>query len=150
MNYKIVEGSAVEHIDTVAVLLEAHYQELAKNKRLMVLNPDVERYKALEENNLLFTLLAYLDDEIVGYSVNFIMNNLHYRDLVYAQNDLLFLDAAHRQGGLGLRLIRETEKVAKEKGAQMIIWHAKEKTALELLMPRLGYGIQDIMFSKEL
>jgi len=148
--YRIVEGSALEHIGTVSKLLEDHYQELAKNKQLMHLKPDVEKYEALEAGGVLFTLLAFKDDKIVGYSVNFIQNHLHYADLVYGQNDLLYLDPEHRNGGLGIRLIHETEKRIKEKGARMMIWHAKENTALMELMPRLGYGVQDVLFSKEI
>jgi hypothetical protein len=32
----------------------------------------------------------------------------------------------------------------------MIVWHAKQGTALEAILPRIGYGVQDILFSKEL
>ena len=97
----------------------------------------------------LFALSAYVGDRLIGYSVNFLMRHLHYADLVYAQNDLLFIDKDYRASRAGLALIRATEAHAKAKGAQMLIWHAKPGTALEALLPRMGYGVQDIMFSKE-
>ena len=46
-----------------------------------------------------------------------------------------------------MRLIKETERMAKERGVQLMLWHAKPNTALEKMMPRLGYGVQDIIFS---
>lgn len=147
---RIVEGSVSDKWQQVQILLREHVDELATHKHLMVLNPDVDRYEAMEEAGVLFALFAYDGDDIVGYSVNFVARNLHYSDLVYAQNDVLFVRQTHRNGRLGLQLIHETERVAKRHGARFIVWHAKPNTALNDLLPRLGYGVQDIMHSKEL
>ena len=136
-------------LDQAQQLFAAHWDEIALNKGMMVLKPDVERYQALEASGVLFALSAYVGDRLIGYSVNFLMRHLHYADLVYAQNDLLFIDKDYRASRAGLALIRATEAHAKAKGAQMLIWHAKPGTALEALLPRMGYGVQDIMFSKE-
>ena len=32
----------------------------------------------------------------------------------------------------------------------MLIWHAKKDSTLDALMPKLGYRIQDVLYSKEL
>ncbi len=142
-----VEAGAL--LDQAQQLFAAHWDEIALNKGMMVLKPDAERYQALEASGVLFALSAYVGDRLIGYSVNFLMRHLHYADLVYAQNDLLFIDKDYRASRAGLALIRATEAHAKAKGAQMLIWHAKPGTALEALLPRMGYGVQDIMFSKE-
>ena len=86
----------------------------------------------------------------MGYSINFIGPHMHYSNLRYAHNDALFVKAGHRGGTLGLRLMRETERLAREQGARMMMWHAKPDTALHKLLPRLGYAVQDIAFSKEI
>lgn len=153
MAIRLVESSTItDKIERCKALAVAHWEELAKNKQLMVLNLDVQRYAQLERAGMLFGIWAYEGDDIVGYSINVFGTNLHYADLVYAQNDLLFVSKEHRTGTTGLKLIKETERVAKERGAKMLIWHAKEHSTLESLFrkPRFGYGIQDIMFSKEL
>ena len=142
-----VEADAL--LDQAQQLFAAHWDEIALNKGMMVLKPDVERYQALEASGVLFALSAHVGDRLIGYSVNFLMRHLHYADLVYAQNDLLFIDKDYRASRAGLALIRATEAHAKAKGAQMLIWHAKPGTSLEALLPRMGYGVQDIMFSKE-
>ena len=69
--------------------------------------------------------------------------------MLYCHNDVLFVAKEYRRGRLGLGLIRATEREAKKRGAQMVSWHAKQGTALEALMPRLGYGVQDIIYSRE-
>lgn len=116
----------------------------------MVLKPDTERYRHAESSGLMFTLFAYDGDQIVGYSANFVTPHLHYSDLTMCMNDVLYIAKSHRGGRTGLQLIRETERVAKERGAQLMMWHAKQGTALETLLPRLDYGVQEIMLSKEL
>ena len=132
------------------ILFEEHYEEIARNKQVMVLKPDEVTYRKSEEMGTLFILSARQDDILIGYSVNFVSNHLHYADLKLAQNDLLFISKEHRGGRIGLKLIKETEKHATSLGCKLMLWHAKENTTLAAMLPRLKYGVQDIMFSKEL
>ena len=89
------------------------------------------------------------DDELIGYSVNVVTRNLHY-DLRVCQNDVLYLTPEHRLGPLGLRLIRDTERHAREAGAKIMLWHAKQGTSLDGLLPRIDYQVQEIMYSRVL
>jgi hypothetical protein len=66
------------------------------------------------------------------------------------QNDLLFVRKSHRRGMTGMRLITATERAAKERGVKMMLWHAKPGTTLDRMLPRLGYGIQDVIYSQVL
>ncbi|HCE08099.1 MAG TPA: hypothetical protein DEQ40_05770 [Oxalobacteraceae bacterium] len=151
MAISIIECATItDKIAASEDLQREHWEELATNKQLMVLNPFAERYAQLEAAGILFALVAYDEDRIIGYSVNFLHHNLHYSALLMAQNDLLFVAKAHRTGRTGLRLMQETERVAAEHGAKMMLWHAKPDTPLHKILPRLSYGVQDIIFSKEL
>ena len=94
------------------VLFEEHYEEIARNKQIMKLKPDEETYRKMESAQQIFILSARQDDVLIGYSVNFVTNHLHYADLRIAQNDLLFISKEHRGGRIGLKLIRETENHA--------------------------------------
>lgn len=131
-------------------LLEEHWQEVALNKDLMRLKPLPKVYEALEASGKLLSLGAFVGDELVGYSATLVVPHLHYGDLIYANNDVLFLAARHRHSSLGLRLIRETERQAKLRGARLMCWHAKPGSALDALLARKGYAVQDIIYSKEL
>jgi len=132
-------------------LLEEHWDEVALHKDLMVLSPDWHRYYEIEERGMMLVLAASTPaDGIVGYSVTFIVPHLHYSDLIVANNDLLFVSKDWRRTGLGPRLILATESASRERGARMMTWHAKPKTILNKLMPKIGYGVQDIVHSKEL
>jgi GNAT superfamily N-acetyltransferase len=141
---------ASEWIERAAPLLQQHWEEIALNKQLMVLKPDAETYRRLEQQNKLVSVGAFAGDELVGYSVNLLQNHLHYADLVVAMNDVLYLAPEYRQGSAGRRLLDATEKAVRDRGARMLCWHAKPETALNAILPRLGYGVQDVIFSKEL
>jgi len=136
-----------EMLANASELFSEHWEEIALNKQVMILKPDEQKYRAAEENGMLLILAAFEGDKVVGYSVNIVTNHLHYADLITCSNDLLFVTEGKRNGRLGLQLIRATEKMAKERGARLMLWHAKQGTPLEKMMPRLGYGVQDIIFS---
>jgi predicted GNAT superfamily acetyltransferase len=151
MPIRFDDFSVTEYLAKVGDMVRDHWDEVAKNKHLMVLAPDVERYAQLEQAGQLLCVGAFDEaGQMVGYSVNFIGTNLHYKALTYAHNDVVFVAKSHREGRLGLQLLRETERRAKERGARLIVWHAKENTALAKILPRMGYGVQDILLSKEL
>lgn len=137
------------HWDELCALFWDHWDEIALNKQVMALKPDMPRYKAMAEQGSLVVIGAWNGDQLVGYSVNFVMQHLHYADLRICSNDLLFVSQALRKGRVGLKLIRATEEAAKEAGARLMLWHGKPNTTLVEIMPALGYGVQDIIFSKE-
>jgi len=147
---EIRTSNVSEMLANAGELFEEHWDEIALNKQVMILKPDEARYRAMEEAGSLLILAAWEGEDLVGYSVNFIVNHLHYADLRLCSNDLLFITKAKRAGRLGLKLIRETEKRAAEMGARLMLWHAKQDTALAVMMPKMGYGVQDIIFSKEI
>lgn len=150
VKYEIREDTFADKIDGLYHLFKPHWEEVAKNKELMVLKGDNETYKKLEAAGCLASLFAYAGNEIVGYSVNIISNHLHYVDLKFAQNDILFVLPEYRNSPLGTRLIRKTEELCRSKGALILNWHAKDKTTLFQILPRMGYDIHETIFSKKL
>ncbi len=146
----IRESTVDEMLANASTLFEEHWDEIALNKHVMVLKPDEARYRAMEAQGALLILAAFDDGRLVGYSVNFVIHHLHYADLRVCSNDLLYIEPASRQGGVGIRLMRCTEAEARERGARLMLWHAKPDTPLADILPRMGYGVQDIIYSTEL
>jgi hypothetical protein len=127
-----------------------HRDELSTDKELMKVKPDVERYEELIEQGRVFSLALYRGDDLVGYSINFLTTSLHYSDVKFFQNDVLYLTPEERKGRAGLKLIKATEEIGKAVGAHMMLWHAKYDTNLEKILRRWEYKVQDIIFSKRL
>lgn len=148
--YQILQVTLDELMPEAGPLLEAHYQELSRYKDIMVMKPDMNRYRALEANGCLLILAAYVEGVLVGYSAGIITNHLHYADLIIYQNDVLFLDMAHRKGRLGIDLIKRTEKIAKERDVKLAVWHGKQDTPLAALLPKMKYGIHETIYTRKL
>jgi hypothetical protein len=146
----VITDKISDKLEITAELQREHWEETARNKHLMVLDPATEIYAAIEREGGLFAVLAYDGEEMIGYSVNLLSVNLHYSSLYMATNDVLFVAKPYRVGRTPMRLIDETERVAAEYGARMMLWHAKEDTALSQILPRRGCKVQDIIYSKEL
>lgn len=130
-------------------LFAAHYEESAKHKDVMRLDPDLLRYRALEAAGSLLILGAFAGTELVGYSVNFITTLMHYQELLVCQNDVLFLREDCRRARNGRRLIEATEAAAAARGCELVLMHAKEGSALDVMLSRsAAYGVQDIIYSR--
>lgn len=136
-------------IEEVQPLLKRHYAELAKNQDRVKLNVDWARYSAMEQAGALLIYTARKDEKLCGYAAFFVGPHPHYLDLALASNDVLFLAPEHRTGRTGARLIHHCEsQIGAAYPHVCVTWHAKENTPLAAMLPRLKYGVQDIVFSK--
>jgi predicted GNAT superfamily acetyltransferase len=131
-------------------LLASHWDELVKRKDLFVVNGDYDRYEELEKSGKLINLLAFCDEELVGYSINILSTHLHYKDVLICYNDLLFVHPDKRNSPLGLKLIKKTEENARIAGAELMMWHAKVNSPLDKILPRLGNSLHENIYLKEL
>lgn len=132
-----------------AALFVDHYDEVAKNKGTTPLSPDWGVYQTLENQGKLILIAAWAGETMVGYSASMVGPHPHYSTTVMAQNDVLFVAKDHRRGRVGLRLVRETERIAAAMGARRVMWHAKQGSALEAILPKVGYGVHEIIFARD-
>lgn len=150
LSLSIIKSPIPDDFGMFDELTQEHWDEVAKNKELMILKPRYEVYRDLDNKGNLINLFAFVDGKIVGYSINILSYHLHYADLYTAMNDIIFITKQYRDTPLGLRLIAETEKACKEAGVKLMLWHAKEDSALAKILPRRKCKVQDIVFSKQL
>lgn len=146
----IKRESFKEKYDEAYPLFIEHAKELATYQDIMKLKPKTERYALLEDTENLISIYAYNDEELIGYSINFVQDHVHYSDLIFVQNDVLFVKKEYRGMDVGSLLLEATEKEAYAEGADIVLLHAKEDTKLTTILPTKGYRIQDIIYSKVL
>lgn len=137
-------------INEVEPLLQLHYEELTLNKDVVKLDPDWSRYAAMEHAGSFHIFTARDAGELVGYSAFFLASHIHYRSLVVANNDVLYLHPDHRVGMTGIRLIRNSETGMKALGATKITWHAKYSNHLKQILIRMGYADEEAILGKML
>lgn len=138
--------SVAEHSDSVSELIADNWHEsgLADHKLNVSLRND--KYLELERSGVLFALAAFEGEKIVGYSVNFVSRLMHSAETTFASNDVIFVGKEHREGRLGLSLIRKTEEEAKRRGASLMVWGAKPDSRFASLLPRIGYAVGEVSF----
>lgn len=129
-------------------LLEAHWEEIALNKTKIALNPDWEAYEALETAGKLKIFTARDDDKMIGYFVVIVGINLHYKDHVFAVNDILYLDQQYRKGRTGLKLIKFAEQCLRDDGVSVLNINTKVHKPFDSLMEYLGFNLIERVYSK--
>lgn len=94
--------------------------------------PDLPRYAYLESKGMMLTLGAYCDNQMVGYSTCLFYRHGHHNTLM-AVNDSLYVIPNFGKG-VGMLLIRQTEKHTKKFGVDCMLWSAKPGSVLDLIL----------------
>jgi len=138
-------------------LMQAHWEEIEDHQDVAPLDVDWRQYHQLAASGFLKLRGALCGDDLIGYNAFFVHATLHHASTLWAVNDGIFLDPAHRRGDTGKRLITETEDALKELGVRIILYSVKDDFAGKRqrgnagrLLARLGYQTFDRSWSKVL
>lgn len=120
-------------------LLEKHYDEIALNKDIIKLNPDWEGYARLDAINALRVYTARKDGKLVGYFVVIVSKSLHYRDHLFANNDIIFLAKSARRGLTGMKLIKYAVEALRAEGITKLHINTKAHQPFDPILERMGF-----------
>lgn len=113
----------------LAALLHAHWMEVAHDKETINLNPDWDGYLEDERSHRFIGYAARRAGHLIGYSGFFVVRPRHYRNSIFAINDVIYLKPEER-GVEGVRLIKETEKALRDLAITKIFYHVKTDAPL--------------------
>jgi GNAT superfamily N-acetyltransferase len=136
--------------DECQYLIELHWNEIALNKDVIKLNPDWEAYQDLEDKQKLRVFTARDEGKLVGYFVVIVGSNLHYKDHLFASNDIIYLHSDYRKGFAGVRLIKFAERCLKEDGVSVLTINTKVHQPFDRLLDRLKFSKIERVYSKYL
>jgi len=148
VNYQQEFLSQVE--DDIKYLIELHWGEIALNKDSIKLNPDWDAYSNLEKQGKLKVFTAREDGLLVGYFVVILGTNIHYKDHMFANNDVIYLHKDYRKGFAGIRLIKFAEKCLKEDGVSVLTINIKVHKPFDKVLERLKFKHIERVYSKYL
>ena len=129
-------------------LIQMHYDEIALHKEVIPLDPDWNRYDLLEAAQDLACITARDDGKMIGYSVFFLQNHIHYKSTRMAFNDVLYLHPDYRKGRTGIKLIQHSEDHLKWLGIKKVVWHIKKANDFSPILQRMGYGSEEVVMAK--
>jgi GNAT superfamily N-acetyltransferase len=120
----------------IATLLDAHYEELCLFDNVK-LAPKWDKYKVMADMGMLHVVFARNEKgELVGYTVDFVIEHMHY-DFKMATNDILYMKPKYR--GHGIRLIKFTENSLKKLGVDIYVMSIKPHVDFSRVIERFGY-----------
>lgn len=129
-------------LDDLKPLLVGHWEEIARNRDFIPLDPDYDTYLRIEATGMLRVYTVRADDgAVVGYAIYFVRPHLHYRRNVWAVSDIVYLRPEYRRGFCGVRLLSFAEKKLTEDGVHVM--HTTSKLAhpaLARVLEHLGHN----------
>lgn len=135
-------------VEDAKELLERHWEEIAVNKDKIKLNPHWEAYVDLEDSGQLRIFTARENGQLIGYFVVIVGVNLHYKDHVFAVNDILYLHPSWRKGLTGVKLIKFAEKCLKLEGVSVLNINTKTHRPFDSLMSYMKYDLVERVYQK--
>lgn len=132
-------------------LLHAHFDEVGHQKGRNPLDPDYDKYMALDDAGLLSVVVAYnTNNHLIGYCVDLMMNHLHHKTLSYAVNDVLYVRPEYRRTAVPLELLNYTGEHLTRLGISVHIIHMKMYKKFQRLAEAAGYDPHEISYLKYL
>ena len=120
-------------------LLEEHWKEIALNKDKIKLNPDWRAYADLDSIHALRIYTARKDGKLMGYFVVIVSKSLHYRDHLFANNDIIFLTKPARKGLTGVKLIKFALDSLEAEGITKVHINTKAHQPFDAILERLNF-----------
>ena len=145
--YTIQAERFVDVLPELHPLHAAHWQETEKYRAGIALDPDYEAMAERERWGKLLQMTVRLDGRLVGHVRMYVNRSLHTQTL-YADEDTLYMEPAHRGGFVAIALMRYAEKCLLALGIREIRSNSKIINKADVLMRRLGYPQVAIHFCK--
>lgn len=123
-------------------LFTEHWRELALNKDAVPLDPDWDRFYALDVQGILRVLTVRVEGALAGYAFLLVGPHLHYRSTLWGNVDMYWLDPVVRQGWTGVRLFKTLIRDARAMGVVNLTLATKHhfmQNRVTKLLQRLGF-----------
>lgn len=147
---ELIEINASDWLEQAESLMLEHWEEVAQVTGVPKPSMDAEYLAQMEAARMLFTIGAFVGEELVGYSMNSIGSTINFDTLIIMENQGIFIKKQYRDMLGGIRLIKESERIGKERGASRCKWHTYRNTRAEKLFQSLGYCAYDVIYTKDL
>ena len=126
-------------LEEVKPFFPQHWAELALEQDRVPLDPQYGVYLARDEAAEVLAITVREDGALCGYFVGFVAPGLHYQQTLILHMDIFWIHPVHRGAGAGWMLFKEVERVAKQRGVQLMFVGSKLHKDASWLFQKLGY-----------
>ena len=149
------QESFKEFISSTRPLIREHHWEVGIYQDEIDLNIDEDLYTTLDEAGKL-RIYTWRDEKTLdwplsmrGYSLFFVHSHPHYKDHLFASNDIVYVKPHFRHTGNTLKFFEWCEQQLVDEGVSVISYHMKEDKPFHTLMKdMLGYDHQEHIYTK--
>ena len=134
--------------EDIKPLIEKHWELVALNQGTIKLNPNWEEYARLDAAGVLRVFTAREDSELVGYCVLVVSRSMHYKDHVFANNDVTFVLPDNRAGATGYQLLKYAEDHCAENDISLMNVNTKVHIPFDSLLVGMGFNLIERIYSK--
>jgi GNAT superfamily N-acetyltransferase len=141
-------------LEEIKPLNRLQWEEIATFREDVPLDPDYEGYRRHDAAGTMIIVTARSGEELVGYSIFFLLKHPHYRGTWFAMNDIIYVRKDKRGSMAGVALIKRSErevwKAIEKRGAKLakVSWHLKPSHDFSALLERLGYVRDEFTMAK--
>ena len=135
-------------LEEMKPLLQMHWEEVALYKDTIKLNPDYDKYQELEDAGILRIATARDGEALIGYFITMSQPHIHYKDHIYAVNDILYLSEEYRGATVAVGLFQFAEQDLKDLGVDVLIISMKTAKPFDALCEALGHTCVERTYSK--
>jgi L-amino acid N-acyltransferase YncA len=125
----------------------AHNAEVKAEREI---NPDWSRYKILEDHGSFVVYGARDDNMLVGYSCFVISPNFKNFNEIHAYQDSIYVKQSYRKKGVGMTLLRFTDRQLKKFGVKYISHMVLDIMDFSKVLKRMGYNSVGRIMMKEI
>lgn len=144
-----IQVETVESVrDDINELIYLHWDEIALNKDKIKLAPDWETYELLDKLGKLSIVTIRENGKLIGYCIEIMNKHMHYKNNIFAMNDIFFIHPDYRKSMKGVRLFKAVEKNLIKHGVDVWVVHIKTHMSAAPLLKRMGFGLIEENYSK--
>lgn len=144
----VVFGSELikEGWQEAVTLMKEHYEEIPVHGNINF-EPDYDRYKALDDAEVLRVFTVRKDRELVGYGIFIITNDIICKSLRIANQQVLFVRKNHR--GCGIKFMKWCDESLGKEGIDKIYRTVTPYFDYSSVLKRMGYMVAGIYYERK-
>ena len=119
-------------------LFDEHHKEVSERQDLIKHDLNVKQIQVMEDRSMLEILTVRDDGKLIGYHTWILFKALHFKSVLTASSDLLFILPEYRKGLFGYKFLKWSLSVIKKRKPQRVLIGIKPKNDFSKILKRLG------------
>jgi GNAT superfamily N-acetyltransferase len=129
-------------------LVRANWAESPSCEPGLEVDPDFERYRKLDEADILLCFTAREGEELIGYVIYVVSTSRRHRTVLCGYGEAFYIKPDYR--GHGPQLLRAAHQALIARGVRRLGWLVDEESTLARLLLKCEFHRDEIMLEKKL